>query len=555
MTHLTTFTVTLPQKFNISQITEVALFRADKKKNITATICYILNSLIQFEYRKDSTDEFNNRGYFSLSSDIMIAICGNRYKLALELLESHRVIESDKNNKYSVGRYSKGYRLIGDYAGGGIKFRELNDSDVKLRLIAYNQVRLNKNKKSLESIDHITKWLIPERLSINKDLAHYYLELYYNYLTTNIPERLPKGFTLNEINNRITQRYNSANIIVRKINEGEFSLSNTGNDRRLHTTVTSLKKELRTLITFDNEQLVSLDLTASQPYLFTQLFNPKIYDKTNNGWSIRELYPELDKVISKPQIRSLIRSIIMSTALTETPSIIELQQTSFKKINWSEDFYEFLNSTESRITGTTNMVFRTRNGSKKTIMNILYNKKGYKHRTEAFIKFEQLFPSESALIKVFDKLDGDNYLPILLQRMESFLMLNVVGKAISEQVPDAPLITVHDCFLTTPKYVVQVNQVMKSTFLTCLGIEPGIKIEPYSKQNTISELEQTALDDLAEILKSKPVGDKNVKINLRYPISDQIPEYEDALYLFKPLIKRINKMKREAKLEAKNLTV
>lgn len=507
--------VILPENFDADAILNQTTYRPDKKRNLKGTMYIILHTLLQMEYRKDLRDDFEDRGYYPLSSDILISICGNRYKEALELLEQNRVIDSDKNSNYSTGRFSKGYRIIDPYSVAQIKWRELPLGGVRDRFLEARAHQLSDNENALSSIPHLIKWLDGDKISIDTELARYFIGYYRQMMTDQIPAQLPTSLTQQEVINRINQRYNSSALSVRKIMEHDFSPTKTGRDHRLHTSISSIKSELRTLITYGNKHLVSLDLTASQPYLFTLLLNPDFYQRTDNDLSVYGLYPELYTLISSPQYSSDLNTIIMSTTYAGT------QRNSFRDIDWSQDFYTYFGKKLSSVVGDPENDPKVRNRVKKTVMLLLYNKKPSKYKTPEFRLFGELFPQEASLIRFFDSLEGDNYLPVLLQRLESKLMLEKVAKIITERIPDAPLLTVHDSFLTTPAYAEEVKTVMYDSFIHYTSVAPGIKLEEYDHDATMRKIWVVAMEDLNEIVTQKrktPAGSSrtvNVQIGLR----------------------------------------
>lgn len=215
----------------------------------------------------------------------------------------------------------------------------------------------------------------------------------------------------------------------------------------------------------------------------------------------------------------------------ETQMGTELLSNSFSAFNWSGDFYEYMRATANA--HNSDLAFADRTRTKKTMMLLLYNKKSYKHGLSQFQIFETLFPVEAKLIKFFDKLPPKekSYLPILLQRLESKLMLEIVGKKVSEVLPEAPILTIHDSFLTTKKYAEQVKILMIDTFLQHTGIAPGIKMERYNRSKTIKWVKQTAIDDWADILNSKKNSisqrANTAKIGLKSPLIFEPPKYGD----------------------------
>ena len=543
----------IPTNFEADELLSTYKFRADKKNNLKDAMHFILHSLIQMEFRKDLQDDYERRGFYPLSSEILEKICGNRYKTALVLLENHGVIENDKNAKYSENRFSKGYRLIGDSSCGELSKTELLNGGVKARLGRQINEQDKINSRNLQKIEHITKWLDNTKLNIDLGTAHYFLEYYLQRMLDGIPVKLPKNLTKKEVINKIHQRYNSANLVVKDIHNGNFSPTRTGRDHRLHSRLTSLKSELRNLMSYNGQQLVSLDITASQPYLFTQLLNPGFYSKNPSGLSIPDLYPELHKIIIKGHDNKTIRpSITMSPTYAERQYPTALQPKTFASIDWKGDFYTYLMDCEMEMFGSSNRVFSNRRTTKKIVMLLLYNKSNQKYKARSFERFEQLFPTEASIIRFFDSLPGDNFLPILLQRFESALMLEKVGKAIADQLPDAPLITVHDSFLTTSTYVKRVCKIMFDTLYHHTNTTPGIKIEPYDKARTVAEVEQTASDDLSTILSiraSRHSHKNQATVKRRNPLQNRVPEYDDDILLFTSSYMEISqKLKKEAKV-------
>jgi hypothetical protein len=67
------------------------------------------------------------------------------------------------------------------------------------------------------------------------------------------------------------------------------------------------------------------------------------------------------------------------------------------------------------------------------------------------------------------------YLPIMLQRLESFLVLDVVCKEISRLKPHIPLLTIHDNIITTKGNEALVKEVMQQLILKWTGYLPKVE--------------------------------------------------------------------------------
>lgn len=68
----------------------------------------------------------------------------------------------------------------------------------------------------------------------------------------------------------------------------------------------------------------------------------------------------------------------------------------------------------------------------------------------------------------------------LLQRIESYLLLDVICKSINKQYPEIPLITVHDCICCVPEYVEYVESVIKERLTEYVGYPPTLEKESWS---------------------------------------------------------------------------
>jgi hypothetical protein len=72
---------------------------------------------------------------------------------------------------------------------------------------------------------------------------------------------------------------------------------------------------------------------------------------------------------------------------------------------------------------------------------------------------------------------GKKRFSYLLQRAESYLLLNVICKEFIEQHPTAPLITIHDGIFTTKEYVRNLNGFVLRRLREITGIIAGCKIK------------------------------------------------------------------------------
>ena len=125
---------------------------------------------------------------------------------------------------------------------------------------------------------------------------------------------------------------------------------------------------------------------------------------------------------------------------------------------------------------------------------------------------------------------GLNFLPITLQRIESYLILEKVCKQVSKILPDAPIIPVHDCIMTTEKYAKQVADITKKVLQNETGLTPGVTEEPNNPNLLKINITELAANDVAEILEKKPKG-KHTKVGLKAPILAEPPGVEGDMLI------------------------
>jgi hypothetical protein len=87
--------------------------------------------------------------------------------------------------------------------------------------------------------------------------------------------------------------------------------------------------------------------------------------------------------------------------------------------------------------------------------------------------FEWHFPEVYRLFELIKSIEH-SYFPIMLQRLESFLVLNVICKEISRSHPHIPLFTIHDNIITTKGNEGLVKAVMEQQIAKWTGYTPKV---------------------------------------------------------------------------------
>ncbi|MFT3908269.1 MAG: hypothetical protein QM737_02495 [Ferruginibacter sp.] len=525
--------VSLPENFDADSILNPLKLRKDVQANIKASMYYILDTLYHMANSRQWRDYYDEFGGYPLQAEILNKLLGKRYSEALRLLETAGVITRTKG--YEVGEQSKLVKLTDKYASVNHKIREIPlDSSLYKKLLKSKKKYDQENYQALQQIPFVTKWFDKSRLSVDLKKVHGFIEFYRIELENRIPQKLPTGRSKIEIEARITQRVNSMIDTINRLSSGDLHLKKIGLDHRLHSILTSTKKELRTLYQYDSSPLVSIDLKASQPYLLTHLLNPEFWKKES-----KILIPELHPQLSGIKLQQQLSSILMFVTSPKMQDSKGFQGINFNNFPWKDDLYNYIVKRAEK--EGYQKLFPDRTTVKKKMMMILYDDGVHMDRDSGFLLFQKWFPQEADMILFFKQLSRKkkeqlakkglkiapgtviNYLPILLQRLESKLILEDICKRISQEIPAAPLLPVHDCILTTEKYADDIKQIVGRELKKITGIEPGLTVELYNHQQTLDDLKKLAADDMTEILEKKPKRSMEA-LTIKPPLMLQVPE-------------------------------
>jgi hypothetical protein len=499
--------VYLPDNFDADKILADEHFSSAIKNNMKARMYYILDTIYHMRFNTKWSDCYEKNGGYPLHSDILNEILGKKYVEAFDILIKNGVLE--RTSAYKVGEHSKLVSFTYEYSNVEFIISSINSilSPTIFKKVKAQKAKEQKNNNNeLKKIKHITKWFETGLLSTNWKDANAYLSTYRQEMLYFIPKVLPKNKTKDEIESRINYRTNNLLEAFTKLKAKNYMLNMTGQDHRLHSIITSIKKEARTLLTYDGKPLVSIDLKASQPFLLTYICKPEYWQN-----SINLDMPELAPIMRGTKFQKAVNDIHMSGNFPVNHTSKELQSSNFSSFIWENDFYQHLVDLADREKVAD--IFPNRSKVKKKMMMILYDDGYYKDNEPSFKLFQKWFPKEAGMIILFKKLsrkakskrtDGIlNYLPILLQRLESRLILHQITKAIAKEIPNAPLFPVHDCILTTSENADRVKSIMTRELEFITGTKPGFTVEKYIHKKTFDEIFLLGMEDVHEILNIK----------------------------------------------------
>ena len=252
-----------------------------------------------------------------------------------------------------------------------------------------------------------------------------------------------------------TRRYNASLASVLRIINGNIHYSVDSTSGRYHSNLTNLSKNLRKFITIEGKQLANIDLKNSQPYLSTLLLNdpgktaPFAKDE-NFAMFLKSLQP-IDTEDSK----------------------------MFVKLVVSGQIYEYLIQEFAKYD-----LHYTRSQVKKKIFIILFarNSIGSKQRRI----FAKLFPNVHARFSevrgsIYSKnrFENSKRFAILLQAVESHLILGRILPRIYDEYPGTIAVSIHDSVCTSilTSDIEIVKRIMEDELEKFVTLKPSLQLD------------------------------------------------------------------------------
>jgi len=352
---------------------------------------------------------------------------GNEYLLRLIDLG---IIKRSGN--YVVGKKSYEYNFAPDYQSIYIRL-PLQNAKLISRVKKAQELRRQNPVRSIWGLTNQVKYL--KQLTL--DPSH------EDYLQTNYTSGTDKC-------NRII-----ASAV--RIENRDIFYSRDDTSNRFHHNVTTMPSGLRTFLRIKGEPLNNLDLKTSQPYFSTLLLtNPtKVKFLTNN--------PAFIMILKSLKV-SHCQDIMNYISLTVLGELYDYLVIEFAK--------EGLNL--------------NRDKTKKKVLLILFSANPMP-RNEVNRKCKQIFKKcFPTVFRIFNKLRGsekgdhfENFkrFSILLQSIESYLILDIILRRIYKELPGVPAISIHDSIMTTADNVEAVHKIMLDELRAFVGYEPRIEVE------------------------------------------------------------------------------
>jgi hypothetical protein len=478
-------TVKIPTKINVAILLKSQNLSKTRFKSMRDKIYYFLSLLT----RTNDNTEFllESDGFKKICSKIQKKIHGNSdYYLVLKILESGDtpIIEKNmkwKNSNEDTDGYCQGFRISKVFDTGSTKTVRINKA-LSSKIIENSKSEIDKAYRFLT--DQFKK----HRITLDP-LVYDYLIDYYKKIKTLTKENKYQNIVLkNHIGKWLDY--------IDRINKNDLWCRVCKDNYRLNSTLTSIPKEIRRFILINEKPLEMIDIKSSQPYILSSIIKTRFFLDKEKGYNIstihNKIYKKIKSIIIKtnknyknntivsnksPYKQSITRTSLYMWCefLTkkEAQSLIEYGLYEFKN-----DFYtDIINKNISNFQDESiqNRI-ELREKLKSVMMLILFDDNFKNRNNNVYIKlFKNIYPGICAWIERLHRIIGKREFSYLMQRTESYLMLNNVCREFNQRNIDAPIFTIHDALYTTKEYIQELTDITNDVLFDITGKIPGIK--------------------------------------------------------------------------------
>jgi len=269
------------------------------------------------------------------------------------------------------------------------------------------------------------------------------------------------------------KKYNHALSAILKIYHGDIFYTIDPTSGRYHSNLTNLPSSLRQFIRIEGKRLSNIDVKNSQPYFFSLLL-------TDPG--------KVAHLAKNEKFSLLVKSLQPIHSLDVTMWFFLVKSGNLYRFFWEKLRERELMKSYSIYDEV------TKKKVKEKLFVIFYGRT--KLWSPVHQCFYDTFPNvyeRIVCLKGFDK--GNKFksfkrLAILLQTIESHVILNIILPKINKKHPETIAVTIHDSIMTSTDDINRVRNIMDQELTKFVGDKPTLKTEnsdfsDFSLQNLI----------------------------------------------------------------------
>jgi hypothetical protein len=390
--------------------------------------------------------------YIPLMSSIIEDFLGPLYSVQIkEALDDSDVIDIDQF--YIKGDQSRGYRINKRFADKGIDRIEFNSK----KAAGYVLKQMKWNKERIKNLPDQPVYKLQYQNLLKVDLD---VEAAWEYLNT-------KQKTMS------VEQFDSRRIALDEFELKQFYFVIDPNTNRVYHSIASLPSDLRQFLSYNQNTLVNIDLSNSQPLLFCPTLKDywqdflRSYNKALREWK-GLLIPGVTWGINGHEIRAedVLARVKYSKKL---PDDIRRYIALNEKGKFYDEFMNFLKQKGEKVP--------ERSKFKESFFEKIFFGRIKRHRSYQYDKwFEEWMPNVFKAV-MWAKKDKYQHLAYLLQRNESAAILNGVCEEFIKTNNDPFFLTIHDSIICEKTHQKAVQKIIKDVYRNLYKLKPTIKSE------------------------------------------------------------------------------
>jgi hypothetical protein len=456
--------VWLPNKMYQALKREIQVYNEStcgSKLNL-AKASYIMNLLYFIPL---SRDEKYDDGWIPICSKTLKRIYN--YIDYIKFLQHEGFLDKRIKDYSTASKECRKYKLGKAFGKHLLDFHWVEDNS---HFIKKNiEFKIDRMKIADDKCAHLTKWFNPELLTIDVTSALKYVKESYDKDS--------------QINKRNTRTY-----IIKSIENKYWSYSREGLDNRLHSIFTSIPKDIRRFVKYNQEDLISLDIKNSQPFIYASLLNQLINPSINKlNIFLSNEYKTLQSSImsqvfrdttNNSDLQAFINQVIDGTFYEQYGEILYNEGLISKDV-----FEQCYISLPKKIKGTwirnQEKYLNLRKASKDMVIQSLFSSE--KCHSKFISVFKKHYPEIYRITQFIKANQEKNFFPVLLQNIEANCVLDYCTRLISISYPEMPLFTIHDSIVTTAPYRAILEEEFNALVGKYFGLNPSLKTEHWQQ--------------------------------------------------------------------------
>jgi hypothetical protein len=471
-----------------------------KTKNLKNRIYYLLSKIMVHNENIDLYAE--NNYYRNICSQSMKDIIGNKdFNLIMKLLRDSRdpIIEGDNSySNFEDNIYCKGYRLVEKYNSGIGVYKQL-DPKFSKKILKY----LPENPEKL-MLEHRYLFILQQyelhQLEFHPNVMDYIKNL-GKILLKNVSNVYQRAAIHNQIGRWLSY--------INRFSSKELNPMISASNHRLNSGFTNLPKLLRPFVMCNGQSLISIDLSASQPYILTSVMMNQFFLDDKEGFNLftinNELYFNIFNKFLKDEVMGSIP--FMWGKFFDRNQIADFDK--FRNISFESDFYsQTILRSYSGITEAELIDKRLK--FKNSIMYLLFDDDRSRRSTFPNMQFlKSSYPGVNKWIELTHSTIGKKTFALILQRAESYLLLNKVCREFNQLNPEAPFFTIHDSVFTAENYETSLMQSFQNCCNDVIGIKPGLKVDKPVRNSNVTDVDVKSVWNQLEKINTEELFEKN----------------------------------------------